>query len=68
MPSPHRLSALLLLVCGASAFAAGTGSDQRWADTIARVSPGIVSIRVDATRAFDTDWNLSGQEIGRAHV
>lgn len=64
MPSPHRLSALLLLVCSASAFAADTGSDQRWADTIARVSPGIVSIRVDATRAFDTDWNLSGQATG----
>jgi len=64
MPSAHRVSALLLLLCSASAFAANTGSDQQWADTIARVSPGIVSIRVDATRAFDTDWNLSGQATG----
>ncbi|HVA54238.1 MAG TPA: trypsin-like peptidase domain-containing protein [Gammaproteobacteria bacterium] len=64
MPFPHRVSVLLLLLCSASAFAANSGSDQQWTETIARVSPGIVSIRVDATRAFDTEWNLSGQATG----
>ncbi|MGA9855498.1 MAG: trypsin-like peptidase domain-containing protein [Gammaproteobacteria bacterium] len=64
MPSTRRFSVLLLLLCSASAFAANSGNDQQWTDTIARVSPGIVSIRVDATRAFDTEWNLSGQATG----
>ena len=64
MPYPSRFPALLLLLCSAPVFAANGGSDQQWAETIARVSPGIVSIRVDATRAFDTEWNLSGQATG----
>ena len=63
--SPQRLfSALLLLLFSGFAFAGNTGGDRQWAPIIARVSPSIVSIRVDATRAFDTDWNLSGQATG----
>ncbi len=64
MPSSCRVLFLLLLLSSAPAIAANSGSDQQWTDTIARVSPGIVSIRVDATRAFDTEWNLSGQATG----
>jgi pro-apoptotic serine protease NMA111 len=64
MPLQFRISALLLSLASVPALAANTGSDQRWADTIAHVSPSIVSIRVNATRAFDTDWNLSGQATG----
>ncbi|MEE8118733.1 MAG: PDZ domain-containing protein [Gammaproteobacteria bacterium] len=39
-------------------------SRSAWTDTIESVAPAIVSIRVDATRAFDTEWNLSSQATG----
>lgn len=55
---------LLLLVPCMALAAANAGGEQQWAATIARVSPSIVSIRVNATRAFDTDWNLTGQATG----
>ena len=43
-------------------FAAG--EEQQWAETLARISSGVVSIRVDSTRAFDTEWNSSSQATG----
>jgi pro-apoptotic serine protease NMA111 len=39
-------------------------SQQAWDATIAKVSLSVVSIRVDAPRAFDTEWNLTGQATG----
>lgn len=36
----------------------------QWNQTLDRVSTGVVSIRVDSTRAFDTDWNQSTQATG----
>ncbi|MGA9851345.1 MAG: trypsin-like peptidase domain-containing protein [Gammaproteobacteria bacterium] len=63
--SLQRTFPLLLLLVGTSAFAANTtDGQQQWVNTIARVSPSIVSIRVDAPRAFDTGWNLTGQATG----
>ena len=35
-----------------------------WIGTIERISSGVVSIRVDSTRAFDTEWNSSTQATG----
>ena len=35
-----------------------------WAETLAGIAPGVVSIRVDGTRAFDTEWNQSTQATG----
>jgi S1-C subfamily serine protease len=35
-----------------------------WTNTLERISSGVVSIRVDATRAFDTEWNSSTQATG----
>ena len=32
--------------------------------TLERISTGVVSIRVDSTRAFDTEWNSSSQATG----
>ena len=48
-------------------FAQGASSadtQQAWDATLAKVSPSVVSIRVDAPRAFDTEWNLTGQATG----
>ena len=35
-----------------------------WTQTLERISSGVVSIRVDSTRAFDTEWNASSQATG----
>jgi S1-C subfamily serine protease len=35
-----------------------------WSETLERVASGVISIRVDGTRAFDTEWNLSSQATG----
>ncbi len=35
-----------------------------WARTLERIAPAVVSIRVDGTRAFDTEWNQSTQATG----
>jgi S1-C subfamily serine protease len=35
-----------------------------WRRTLERIAPSIVSIQVDATRAFDTEWNESSQATG----
>lgn len=38
--------------------------ESAWVGTIERISTGVVSIRVDSTRAFDTEWNSSSQATG----
>jgi len=38
--------------------------DTAWTETLDRISSGVVSIRVDSTRAFDTEWNSSSQATG----
>jgi pro-apoptotic serine protease NMA111 len=35
-----------------------------WSGTLERIASGVVSIRVDSTRAFDTEWNSSSQATG----
>jgi S1-C subfamily serine protease len=35
-----------------------------WSDTLDHIASGVVSIRVDSTRAFDTEWNSSSQATG----
>ncbi len=35
-----------------------------WVGTLERISSGVVSIRIDSTRAFDTEWNSSSQATG----
>ncbi len=52
-------SALLLV-----SIAAQAAEDTAWRATLERISSGVVSIRVDSTRAFDTEWNSSSQATG----
>ena len=56
-----RLLALPLAVLPLAVHAA---EDRAWIDTLERISSGVVSIRVDSTRAFDTEWNSSSQATG----
>ena len=43
---------------------ATAAEDTAWTATLERISSGVVSIRVDSTRAFDTEWNSSSQATG----
>src|SRR5210317_2495476 len=55
------LAAVAALTLCASAPAA---ENTAWTETLERISTGVVSIRVDSTRAFDTEWNTSSQATG----
>jgi S1-C subfamily serine protease len=59
-------SLLALAALLALAPAAGAQSDETsgWTRTLERISTGVVAIQIDATRAFDTDWNTSSQATG----
>ena len=60
--TPGRLfAAVAALYLPFSAYAA---EDTAWTETLERISSGVVSIRVDSTRAFDTEWNSSSQATG----
>jgi S1-C subfamily serine protease len=63
MKSLSVVSATFFLLSTAGT-ASAAGNDQEWAATLQRVSPSVVSIRVDAPRAFDTEWNITGQATG----
>ncbi|MBT8131602.1 MAG: trypsin-like peptidase domain-containing protein, partial [Gammaproteobacteria bacterium] len=53
---------MILLALSASAHSAVDSAN--WSRTLEKISTGVVSIRVDSTRAFDTDWNASTQATG----
>ncbi len=60
---------LLSLAASAALWAPGnaTYADEtpaNWRETLSRIATGVVSIRVDGTRAFDTSWNQSTQATG----
>lgn len=55
------LVAAISLLASMTALAA---DDTAWTETLERISSGVVSIRVDSTRAFDTEWNSSSQATG----
>ncbi|NIV18657.1 MAG: PDZ domain-containing protein [Woeseiaceae bacterium] len=56
---------LFTLLAGLSVpLAAVAAEDTAWTNTLERISSGVVSIRVDSTRAFDTEWNSSSQATG----
>jgi S1-C subfamily serine protease len=44
--------------------AAAAAEDTAWSATLDRIASGVVSIRIDSTRAFDTEWNSSSQATG----
>ncbi len=61
MTKVRILAAAALLLSNMVATAA---EDSAWNETLERISSGVVSIRVDSTRAFDTEWNTSTQATG----
>ena len=61
MKFSRYVAAAVALIVHVSAVAA---DDTAWSATLERISSGVVSIRVDSTRAFDTEWNSSSQATG----
>src|SRR5271170_2855372 len=39
-------------------------SPANWAQTLERIANGVVTIQIDSTRAFDTEWNTTSQATG----
>lgn len=58
---PALLALCLLPLHGMAQIAV---EEPRWNSTLERIASGVVSIRVDSTRAFDTEWNSSSQATG----
>jgi len=57
-------TASLLLICLTAVAHAADPDDNRWTHTLERIASGVVTIQIDQTRAFDTEWNSSGQATG----
>ena len=56
-----KLSALILVVAAAAPTLA---QETNWNTTLSQISSGVVSIRIDSPRAFDTERNQSSQATG----
>ncbi|MBT8107137.1 MAG: trypsin-like peptidase domain-containing protein, partial [Gammaproteobacteria bacterium] len=61
MTNGRILAAIAALVL---AVPVAVAEEPAWTETLERISSGVVSIRVDSTRAFDTEWNTSSQATG----
>ena len=57
----YKFLKILLIL---SSLQLGQAEEQDWSRTLEKISTGIVSIRVDSTRAFDANWNSSSQASG----
>jgi len=60
------MSALPVLAAAAAAVTAPgiAGQPATWAQTLERIATGVVTIQIDSTRAFDTEWNTTAQATG----
>lgn len=56
----YPLTLVLMCLCASPLRA----EEPAWMGTLERIATGVVSIRVDATRSFDTEWNASSQATG----
>ncbi len=54
----------LLPVAVPAAAADGEHEADAWRATLEKISSSVVSIKIDSTRAFDTEWNQSSQATG----
>ncbi len=59
-----KIRIIAALAVAVAVTPASAAEDSAWAATLERISSGVVSIRVDSTRAFDTEWNSSSQATG----
>ncbi|HEX4242652.1 MAG TPA: trypsin-like peptidase domain-containing protein [Steroidobacteraceae bacterium] len=72
MPRTVRLSCFLVcaLALGSATAAPAPhapgipNTPANWAQTLERIATGVVTIQIDSTRAFDTEWNTTAQATG----
>jgi S1-C subfamily serine protease len=68
--SMSRFAAFLFLcvvalgTAQAEGVAPAPGSQANWTQTLERIATGVVTIQIDSTRAFDTEWNSTAQATG----
>jgi pro-apoptotic serine protease NMA111 len=63
----HRVTAVCAVATLAFALAAPaqeTHETHAWDQTVSRIAPAVVTIEIDQTRAYDTEWNQSSQATG----
>jgi S1-C subfamily serine protease len=60
----RALSSAFFLLLGSFPGASIWAETPDWSETLERISSAVVSLKVDATRAFDTGTNRSGQATG----
>ncbi|MEO6081172.1 MAG: trypsin-like peptidase domain-containing protein [Steroidobacteraceae bacterium] len=53
-----------VVVPAAEEVTAPRREDAPWAATLERIAQSVVAIKIDATRAFDTEWSSSAQATG----
>jgi S1-C subfamily serine protease len=58
------LAPLILLLSQCALAQAAAVERSAWRETLERIASSVISIRVDGTRAFDTEWNQSTQATG----
>jgi S1-C subfamily serine protease len=56
--------ALPALALGLLSGGARAAESPAWDRTLERIAPSVVTIEIDQTRAFDTEWNQSSQATG----
>jgi S1-C subfamily serine protease len=61
LATPPPAAAPVPVVLGAGAM---PGNTANWAQTLERIATGVVTIQIDSTRAFDTEWNTTAQATG----
>lgn len=59
--APRAAAAVAMPVAASSSEVTAT---QDWSATLERIANSVVSIQIDQTRAFDTEWNTSSQATG----
>ncbi len=65
MQSRPLLVCLTFIAVGAQSFAHAVDQDDtHWSRTLERIAASVVTIQIDQARAFDTEWNSSGQATG----
>ncbi len=63
-PAPRQPTPGETQAATAAQQAAAVEGNPDWAETLERIASSVVSIDVDATRAFDTEWNTTAQATG----
>ena len=62
--APHPVPSTLPVPAPGSPAPGIPSSPANWAQTLERIASGVVTIQIDSTRAFDTEWNTTAQATG----